>query len=397
MSSRPVTPTAAPSVEGPSGGEWQVSSLLRRSSSWGYAVVSTILLAVVGIAGSVFSETIGDAFPFVWPWFTIKRESPFIGWPYEGWSWTATVFWCFVLLAGAAFALRQREVDAARRAAQAKTDDAVRQLERLIRTVPSSDFMARFWDIYRLCDEATDESLRERDDETIRAGVRVILRGLALLAREYDGRPDLEGAGYAANIMLYLPKAHIPESEYHAIRERMRFDPVVEPDDLKGVLDLKVELSTTASSEDASPDPNLVALALPIWKRDQVSLPPDYRVRWRVLPGAPVAFLIRQASHFVAAADLIRWCEEHGDFNEEVKARLREYFRPDATPAVGSFIALPILGNDLTAEPIAVVNIHRAERGLLTESESAQELFVPIVQPIQLMLWKLLRALAPGS
>ncbi|HEX7051971.1 MAG TPA: hypothetical protein VF188_17315 [Longimicrobiales bacterium] len=374
-----------------------VDYVVRGARSHVYAAVVTVLIAVVGVAGSVFTEEIGSAFPFVWPWLDLKRDFPFVDLPVDGFSAAALVFWIFLILTGLVFGVRQWAIDLARKESQARADAAVQRLEHLIRTVPSADFLTQFWDIYCMCDatmQGTFSVDAGADAETLRTAIRKVLRGLALLAWEYDGRPDPTEVTYAANIMVYRPKEEISEDEWPSLRKRMLFDPVLDTEDLRGVLDLRwSDLSTTAFDEEASADTGLSALALPLLERAHVSLPPEYRLRWRILPGAPIAFHLRQASHFVNAADLLTWCEENGMFTREVKMRLAEYFRPDAAPMVGSFISLPLLGTDPEAEPIGVLNIHRSDRGLLKEVESAAEHFVPIVRPLQLMLWKLLAAL----
>lgn len=374
-----------------------VDYVVRGARSHIYAAIVTVLIAVVGVAGSVFTEQIGSAFPFVWPWLDLKGNFPFVDLPVEGFSAPALVFWIFLILTGLVFGVRQWAIDLARKETQARADIAVQRLEHLIRTVPSADFLMRFWDIYCMCDATMEGALSidaGADAETLRTAIRKVLRGLALLAWEYDGRPDPAEVTYAANIMVYRPREEVSEDEWPSLRERMLFDPVVDLEDLRGVLDLRLlDLSTTALSREAAPDAGLEPLALPLLERAHVSLPPEYRLRWRILPGAPIAFHLRQASHFVNAADLLTWCEENGMFTQEVKLRLAEYFRPDAGPMVGSFVSLPLLGTDPEGEPIAVLNIHRSDPGLLKEVESAAEHFVPIVRPLQLMLWKLLAAL----
>lgn len=359
-----------------------------------YAALVTVLLAVVGVVGSVFSTEIGSAFPFLWPWLNVRSEFPWISFPYDGWSPVATLFWTVLIATGVTFGVRQWAVDLARQENQARADEAVQRLEHLIRTVPSADFLARFWDIYLICDAALEGALRPEDGapdrEILNTAARQILRGFALLAWEYDGRPGPD-VNYAANVMLYRAREEVPEAEWPSVRERMRFDPSVDWDDLRGVLDLqRDDLSTTAFSDEAAPDETLIPLALPIWKRESVTLPPDYRRKWRLFPGAPIAFVLDEASHFVDAKDLLAWCTENGLFTEDAILSVAEYFRPDDGPPVGSFISLPLKGPDDEAEPIAVLNLHRSESGLLKEAEGAAEHFVPVVRPLQLMLGKLL-------
>src|SRR5208283_157401 len=125
---------------------------------------------------------------------------------------------------------------------------------RLVRTMPPSDFLYAFRDIYEECAEALNAAVAESPtQDSIEKAIRVVCRGLATLAQRFDG-----ASGhfiYAANVMHYRPISKLEPMELKEIRERLRFcEPELDISTLDGVLDLDLNLSTATRTEDREPD-----------------------------------------------------------------------------------------------------------------------------------------------
>lgn len=117
------------------------------------------------------------------------------------------------------------------------------------------------------------------------------------------------------------------------------------------------------------PDPTLKPLALPVPALDS-KMSADGQ-RWRVLPGAPLAFVKATEGPaplvdlYADTATLGRWCREHGDFSPSVVSEIEDYFCGEAGQRVRSFASLPIRRPDKTSSLIGVLNIHANRTGLL--------------------------------
>jgi hypothetical protein len=362
---------------------------MRKFASWikdkarstTYAVLVTVLLALVGLLGSLFTNEIRSAFPFYWGWLLSDDHRPFFS--RFGWSWLATGFWLLLLFVAWVFGVRQLATDEDQR----KLQSAVEKLERVVRTVPSPDFLAAFKGTFILCNTAAqavlevDNASVTRDE--IHQALHHILGSIALLAWKYDGQP--QGVEYGANIMLFRPVEAIAPGEWEELRQRMPFDVTLDATDVVGVLDLQIELSAT---QGGGPDPSLQPLAIAIPRRHESRAQIDGCPRWRVLPGAPLAFSCRRASHYADTTQLGRWLDANGDFSREVRQVVVQYFTSRDVPLVGSFLSVPIGVGEET--PRGVLNVHRSTAGLLKETESALQQFVPLLHPILLLVVRLL-------
>jgi hypothetical protein len=347
------------------------------------AACFTMLLIVAGGVGSIYSVEIRRAIPFNWS----PRGRFLVGGP---WSFSpqATIFWALVLISALIFYFRQRADDRARDAAQNTLVQGARTLEQMIRTMPPPNFLGLFAQLYnqsaRIMEDALNvENNPDRDDYI--QGARRLLQIIATLAWKFDG--DDPGVHYAANIMLVKFSGALADVEKPAIRERLVFcDQEVSLDDLLGVLDLDLELSTTAPDPDAQPDAALTPMALPL------PVAPQTPTGYRVLPGAPMAYFTRQADGFSDTAALKEWCETEGDFTQAVKANLEAYF---LASDFKSFFCIPLFSTpdpaDALEEPIAILNIHCDRLGLLTHENEPASHFVSLVRPFQLNLGKVVR------
>jgi|SRR5579864_2257234 len=140
-------------------------------------------------------------------------------------------------------------------------------------------------------------------------------------------------------------------------------------------------------------------MALPIPEQETAHDNDKSRKKWRVLPGAPLAFCLNRPELYQDTATLAKWCEEQGAFDGLVVDQIREYFEHRMT-TVRSLAALPLTRMDGTGEKIGVLNIHSELSGLLN-AERVGKLFIPIIVPFRAMLidlldaWVRARALSP--
>ena len=394
-----------------------------------WSAVLTVLLAVIGVAGSVYSDELRSAWPLA-AW----TLSP------GGVSLVALVFWTG--LAGTAFLFfgRQVRVDQRRAGIDQSLKQAVGEvqgsvqtvkesggllhravgdvqesvqtvresgelLHRTIRTMPPSAFLQVFDAVYETCEEQTWEAVTAaeptRDDLILT--VRTVLYGFLRLTEMYDnqpwspqGQPPTKSRRYAANVMVYVPVEHLRDGDEDVLREgHLKFWDGSYAD-LKGVLDIRTDLSAASDSE--SGDPDLAAFCLPV-PRIPKPKQPDGAAPWRVLPGAPMAFQTERPAHFRETAELAAWCEEKGDFRRTVRTALDEYFQSDAGHLVQSFVAYPLSRgahgdrppDEVAAPPVGVLNIH-ADVPKLLDGDDARS-FYATTYPLRVLLIRLLERL----
>lgn len=203
----------------------------------------------------------------------------------------------------------------------------------------------------------------ELPQDAVERAIRIVLGEVAALAHDFDGRPA--DVVYAANIMLFRPNELVASAKA-ALTERLRFaEPETDLAALDGVLELRVELSTTTQAKGYGPDRDLQPMALPL---PRIKRSPDGR-RSRVLPGAPRAFCERVLDIYADTRTLGQWCREKGDFSESVCNQVDEYFR--SQQSVRSFVSFPLM--QLRDErPVAVLNIHRNREGILRSRAVAE-------------------------
>jgi hypothetical protein len=339
-----------------------------------FATCVTLLIIVTGLLGSIWTGEIKSAFPFSLPGKHVQ--------------WEAVIFWTLVIVCSLAFLFRQRADDRARAEQQRKLMEATARLENLIRTMPPDDFLPIFSDLYMASDRVASVVLgsKSANKPEIEVSIRHVLRIIATLAQEFDA--DASGT-YCANVMLFRAADSLNGTEAEAVAQRLLFcDEAVSVSQLKGVLDLATELSACAANEKAEPDANLKPFALPIPKTARL------HNKYRVLPGAPVAFVDRELDLYSDTSQLANWCETQGDFTKDVIKRLDRFF--DENPQVRSFISIPLfVPENRDGDPFAVLNIHADKPNLLTvegNPDSPLLHFAPIVTPIQIILVKLLLA-----
>jgi hypothetical protein len=148
-------------------------------------------------------------------------------------------------------------------------------------------------------------------------------------------------------------------------------------------MDLDTNLSTTTAGSEAQPDKDLGPLALPIPNVTRTS-----EGKWRVLPGAPLAFCEGGIDGYADTLTLEDWCREHCDFSSSIAHDVQVYFSERAAH-IRSFVSLPLTRFDEESSVIGILNIHRSEPGLLNEKKPAEQ-FEPLVAPFHGILLQLL-------
>jgi hypothetical protein len=196
--------------------------------------------------------------------------------------------------------------------------------------------------------------------------------------------------------MVFRDPSEFGEEDTEDARARLKFcEPEVRISELHGVLDLRTELSAQTGSSSDEPDLSLVPLALAIPDAVQVKIQGEDRPKWRILPGAPIAFATGQPNWYSDTSDFRAWCRMHGDFTEAVREEVGEYFRVDTQPRVGGFISFPLVWdqNDADEEPLGILNIHRELPGLFKNDGDPVRHFVAISWPLRVILMQLVSEL----
>jgi hypothetical protein len=333
-----------------------------------YAAVVTFLSLFAGLLGALYPDEVKAAFPFYWGPGTV--------------SWHAVAFWSSALGAAVLFFAGQRASDE-------RLDERAQYFEQLIRSLPPSDFLFTFKEIYKRCNNAFVQVLiapqASRTQAVVQQAIRVILNGVATLAQRFDAEsPDVT---YGANVMRFRAALSLDAVQADDVRKHLIFNEIDrEVAALRGILDLDVELSTTTETDSLERDARLNHIILPVpkevWSKDGKRL--------RVLPGAPLAFCLGVLDGYEDTLLLGDWCRKQ-EISETVAQEVDRYFS-DVRRQVRSFISLPLRASDDNQTIVGVMNVHRNKPGLLNAKAPAEQ-FEPLVGPFQAMVAHLLRFL----
>jgi hypothetical protein len=244
--------------------------------------------------------------------------------------------------------------------------DATDRVRQLVQTLPPSYFRKRLTetqsDAYHTLQDLVPRTVgNDVDDASLLELVRILLYGIATLGFIFDDHPKHSGgqpARYASNVMVFVPAAAAAPFFSTSVSKLITFEPRdVDLGRLRGVLLLRTDLSAASDAATAQPDRELQEFALPV--------PLDPRTqegRWRVLPGAPKAFVTGSIDGYQKVDTLPSWMETEGGFLHETREQLREYFRSSAGQRIRSFISRPLADD---GEPLDVWNIHADCEGIL--------------------------------
>lgn len=327
-----------------------------------FATAANVLGVGAGLLGALYATEIRSA-SFHW-----KPADPI--------DWPAVIFWLsFVVFA---FTFLSREW-----AVQNIEAESEKRLQDMIRTMPPRGFVVDFADYYDKCAAAVDalgKIHKQATREQISAVIRLLLRNIATLAQRYDARG---GDQYSANLMLVWESKAAYEAA-NATRPALdvRF---VEPEVNVAALRLLVLDETlsasTAEAEPLNPDGGLSSLkgfALPI-PADSSSRSPDGR-RWRVLPGAPLAFVEQELNAYDDTVRLGDWFERHGDFTQSTRQAVEGYFGSEQTRrSIRSFACLPLTTSN--GLKLGVLNLHSNRPNILSAPGTPSQ-FYPLIRPL---------------
>jgi hypothetical protein len=340
---------------------------------------------VAGLLGSVYDDQIANSLPL-----DCCR--------YEGPQWGATMFWLCAGTTAAMYLLQHRAAEADRKAAQESLERRSAELADLIRTMPPGEFLSYFAELHRYAELARRIALSSGGDlADIELAIRYVLEVVALLAREFDREADPD-VRYAANLMEFWPEHELLDTDLPVLLPRLRLmHPGWFVRDLRGVLVLRRELSAVAEADEPEgrPDPKLpeIALPVPLPKDERAApLPGETFSRWRVLPGAPMAFVRGELEVYTGADDMVDWCRRQGAFDPEVIAGIQTHFSHRDQHGIVSFASFPIYLSGLPRTPLGVLNVHRNTGGMLREKNLAAQ-FAALLDPFRAILADLLVAL----
>lgn len=338
--------------------------------SWWAGGLTAVVTILAGAASSFFGDEIQQTFLVVWT-------------PSTAVAWKATAFWLLVacaglLLGGSQWARSQsalrsrREVDAQ----VGRLEAAIRRIE----TLPPEQFLTDHQTILRKAGRSTLVTLAPPVTVAlIESAIRNILGCIIQLARQYDGARMQ--STYAANLMLYRPYGGVIAVDAHR-----PFDSTPDSRPTDGpVLELVRALSTTSAMKRFEPDSEVAPLVLRIPQKIEPTKDKDMHERHPVLPGAPWAFVHNEYVGFPTISELDGWLERNSSESTEVIESVRTYFRTGAGARIRSFACMPIQGlGGPTDLPLAVLNIHSDDSGILQEQGGAR--FSPLSEPFRMLL-----------
>jgi len=343
---------------------WQILA----ARPW-FTTLANVLGVFAGLLGTLYTDDIRAAFPFEWaPGGTLSVH--------------ALVFWSCFLIFAFTFVSRESAVEKGR-------IESERRLDQTIRTMPPRGFVAEFARYYEQCFKAVRalEKAPEAKRNQVVEVIRLILWSIASLARKYDAALD---ATYGANLMFYFesPRKWAEYSGGDISGLKMLF---VEPEiafERMPVLVLANDLAAadfdgaTAGNTDGFVE-RLDTVALPVIS-DGSARSTDGK-RWRLLPGAPLAFFEQKPNAYNDTSEIGKWCRERGDFSESICQQVERYFSsPVARQAMRSFASLPVTSR-LDNVRLGVLNLHSSRANLLF-GEGAPSQFFPLTQPFIAML-----------
>lgn len=326
-----------------------------------FGAVTTLAILMAGAMASFFTNEIKDNSAFA------LRHGYSL-------SWTATGFWAACLVAGLCFFGTQW----AQARQTRKTNDKLEGIVARLRTLPSEDYLPSYREAFRqagLLSMAALLAETASKDEVSKA-IQAVLRAIVETARSFDSADT--SSIYSASLMLFRRNT----TEFECTEPVYQIDGMNDSE-LAGFLEL-IPALTVASSPAAEHREN-VSLVLPI-PRDQSPLREENgHDRFRILPGAPWAYVFKSPVCFVQMPHFFDNLRDCSSLDHHNMAKVRAYFDSGPAREVRSFSSFPIL------EPrfgdtgvVAVLNLHSSEPGLL--QDNGPELFAPLLEPFQLPL-----------
>lgn len=313
-----------------------------------YGTVVATAGSLVFLVAELYGDEIRNAWPLYWG-------------PFSAVSWPAIIFWLGLVTVTVLLAAKNKGDEDARQELVAATE----RVTELVQTLPP-----RGWrEDYAAAINAAAEGLQavvprvrqpDVNREHLAEVIRELLGSIATLAYRYDAQPRTASGAveYAANVMTFVERSGrgTEEDPFFAehVRHAIKFLPAdVSLESLAGVLYLQPEL--TYSTRTSGRDP-LPPLALPI-----PATPQSPSGRWRVLPGAPLAFVSNAVDGYADVSTIGAWFDQFGDFPRSVRDEVHAYFNGNGA-GVRSFLSRPLI---VDQEKVGVLSIHAARPNLL--------------------------------
>ena len=355
-------------------------NLIRYMGSPWFAAIVTFLSFFAALIGSLYTNEIKTALP------PILKSGPL----QQPVAW----FWCLAIAAALLFWVaqhannkQQQETEHRRIDAEEKLIAKTQDLEKLLLTLPPTDFLETFRETHNYTYRAFADALLSQavpaQDPPLEEVIRSVLFYILVMLKKFEANPKMPM--YSANFMLFRPIDSLDEKQMSKLKGSLQFVPKeTDIGQLKGVLDIVVNLSTTSEMKKAEADGSLREFALPV--------PLSHRTkdekRWKVLPGAPLAFCTNEIRGCINTQELTEWCRKSGDFSPSIIAELEAYFNSDEGRDIRSFVSIPLTLNE-QSEPLGVLNIHSNMPDLLAAREPERHLW-PLFSPYQLVLTDLI-------
>jgi len=359
-------------------------------------MTANVLGVVAGILGSLYAPDILSA--------AFHLGNPFKP---QTVDWAATWFWGCLLIFGFSFLSREWAVQELQQESEKRLSQSYQTLTETMATMPPRGFVLELGEYYTQCYRVVRALQRTTPNGAqIEQVIQLILRSIASLARKFDAE---HGACYGANVMLHFasPAAWSAFSGEEVGALHVAF---IEPDtDIRNLPVLVLQPRLSAQTEvqaqaDAQvqtdvhggqlgPDPALNGLrhfALPVLEHNH-GRSADGK-RYRVLPGAPLTFVVQEPNAYADSSQLGAWCRKNGDFSDSICQEVEAYFRQEpAATHFRSFASIPIT-SPLDGQRLGVLNMHSNRVRLLWKSETPSQ-FYPAILPLQSLLAELLAQL----
>src|SRR5688500_5146227 len=264
------------------------------------------------------------------------------------------------------------------------------ELQRLVQSLPPTNFLSRYGEQLRVAHEAHLEAYRGVDLGSPQAApaiallTRSILRSIGKIFAVYD---NAEGAAIGVNVMLYVPIAQLEDAGCDFLSRNQSLS------ELEGALVGDARLSARAdkpTSEHGDPDLPLLRLPVPVI-REVSGGGRTYRC---VLPGAPLAWTERITVAYPSQESLLADARDECAFPADVLEGLREYFRGRGRN-VQSFVSIPLAAEE-AAIPVAILNVHSSQPGLL-ENRPVDAKFQALLKPLLAQVVDMLGLLAEAD
>ncbi|SEA67497.1 hypothetical protein SAMN05216411_11842 [Nitrosospira multiformis] len=336
--------------------------------------------------GSVFSQEIKSAFPFVWTW----DAKDIIDGPY---MWQPALFWMTLILFGYLFKHSISAQAEENREALGELRDNTERLETLIKTLPDEGFLTHFEDYCRMAAEETSRAIQPGSDKVdIEVAIVTCLAALGHLARLFDGHTG--SFRYAIFVMVFKELPNDPDEKVK-LRERLHFtEEIADMETWRGFLDSHLGFARVMDARGGSVQDDFArpfAMPVPLKEFRSDNDKPT------VLPGAVEAFCYPE--RMVKLPDTMQlgtWFKNTSGFRPSLANEFDEYFTTGPGKEIRSLVSFPFGTSDSKSEeykdePFGVIVIHSNKVDIL--KGQGVKFFFPLTIPFRMMLGELFRRL----